>query len=87
MGHKWVLYNICDVGVQQAEVLRKHTSLRVSQYCGALHVDYWEGHRWGKELKEQDVWVMTPQILLNSLRHGFFKVHNSFTIAAATWQV
>ena len=60
--------------LQQADVLRKHTNLRVSHYCGDMNVDYWDRHRWAKELAEQDVWVMTPQILLNILRHGFIKV-------------
>ncbi|KAL0030548.1 hypothetical protein WJX79_003716 [Trebouxia sp. C0005] len=59
---------------QQADVLRKHTSLRVSHYCGDMNVDYWDRRRWGKELQEQDIWVMTPQILLNVLRHGFLKI-------------
>ncbi|KAA6420863.1 MAG: endoribonuclease Dicer protein 1-like [Trebouxia sp. A1-2] len=59
---------------QQADVLRKHTSLRVSHYCGDMNVDYWDRRRWGKELQEQDIWVMTPQILLNALRHGFLKI-------------
>ncbi len=60
--------------LQQADVLRKHTSLRVSHFCGDMNVDYWDRRRWGKELQEQDIWVMTPQILLNVLRHGFLKV-------------
>lgn len=60
--------------LQQAEVLRKHTNLRVAHYCGDMNVDYWDRRRWAKELAEQDVWVMTPQILLNILRHGFIKV-------------
>lgn len=64
----------CGADLQQADVLRKHTSLQVSQYCGDMNVDYWDGHRWTKELREQDVWVMTPQILLNILRHGFIRV-------------
>ncbi|KAL0046074.1 hypothetical protein WJX82_001682 [Trebouxia sp. C0006] len=59
---------------QQADVLRKHTSLRVSHFCGDMNVDYWDRRRWGKELQEQDIWVMTPQILLNVLRHGFLKI-------------
>ena len=62
------------VVLQQADVLRKHTSLRVSHFCGDMNVDYWDRRRWGKELQEQDIWVMTPQILLNVLRHGFLKV-------------
>ena len=62
------------VFLQQAEVLRKHTNLRVAHYCGDMNVDYWDRRRWSKELAEQDVWVMTPQILLNILRHGFLKV-------------
>ncbi len=61
------------VVLQQADVLRKHTSLRVSHFCGDMNVDYWDRRRWGKELQEQDIWVMTPQILLNVLRHGFLK--------------
>lgn len=55
-------------------MLRKHTNLRVAHYCGDMNVDYWDRRRWAKELAEQDVWVMTPQILLNILRHGFIKV-------------
>ena len=63
--------------LQQADVLRKHTNLRVSHYCGDMNVDYWDRRRWAKELDEQDIWVMTPQILLNVLRHGFLKVQAS----------
>ncbi len=62
------------LSLQQAEVLRKHTSLRVSHFCGDMNVDYWDRKRWAKELQEQDIWVMTPQILLNVVRHGFLKV-------------
>ena len=64
--------------LQQAEVLRKHTNLRVAHYCGDMNVDYWDRRRWAKELADQDVWVMTPQILLNILRHGFIKVWQDY---------
>ncbi|DBB11892.1 hypothetical protein WJX82_008855 [Trebouxia sp. C0006] len=59
---------------QQAEVLRKHTRLRVSQYTGDMNVTSWDQQKWNQELQEHDVWVMTPQILLDALRLAFVRI-------------
>jgi endoribonuclease Dicer len=34
--------------MQQAEVIRVHTDLRVRQYYGDLGVDFWKAERWRK---------------------------------------
>ena len=60
--------------LQQANVLRAHTALRVSQYSGDVGADLWDIARWQREFESNDVWVMTPQVLLNILRHAFITV-------------
>lgn len=55
-------------------MLRKHTRLRVSQYTGDMNVTSWDQQKWNQELQEHDVWVMTPQILLDALRLAFVRV-------------
>ncbi|GMH46000.1 hypothetical protein BSKO_13964 [Bryopsis sp. KO-2023] len=58
---------------QQAHVLRTHTDLEIGEYCsdGGQYDDSWDRSRWAKELSKFHVFVMTPQILLTMLRHGF----------------
>ena len=34
----------------------------------------WDQQKWNQELQEHDIWVMTPQILLDALRLAFVKV-------------
>lgn len=63
-----------DAALQQAAVLETHLDLRVGQYYGEMNVDCWNKARWLKEWQEHDVLVMTPQILLDVLRHGFVTV-------------
>lgn len=54
---------------QQAEVLRKHTDLQISQHTGdRKNEDVWDGTTWNAYVQEAHVLVMTPQILLNMLR-------------------
>ncbi|XP_074323641.1 endoribonuclease Dicer homolog 2-like isoform X2 [Apium graveolens] len=59
---------------QQAEVVEKHTNLKVGKYWGEMGVDFWNAADWKKEQDEFEVLVMTPQILLNALRHSFIKL-------------
>ncbi|XP_042485493.1 endoribonuclease Dicer homolog 3a [Macadamia integrifolia] len=56
---------------QQFEVIKIHTNLKVEQYYGAKKVDEWSAECWEKEIRDQDVMVMTPQILLDALRKAF----------------
>ncbi|KAG0464031.1 hypothetical protein HPP92_020100 [Vanilla planifolia] len=57
---------------QQADVLELHTDLKVGQFWGEMGVDFWDMDTWNEKLKQFEVFVMTPQILLNNLRHTFF---------------
>ncbi|XVF48783.1 hypothetical protein PTKIN_Ptkin03bG0216400 [Pterospermum kingtungense] len=59
---------------QQFEYIKIHTSLQVEQYYGAKGVDEWNSDCWDKEIKEHDVLVMTPQILLDALRKAFLSI-------------
>ncbi|KAF8378092.1 hypothetical protein HHK36_029428 [Tetracentron sinense] len=59
---------------QQAEAIEMHTDLKVGKYWGEMGVDYWDAATWKKELDKYEVFVMTPQILLDDLRHSFFKL-------------
>ncbi|XP_024024528.1 endoribonuclease Dicer homolog 2 isoform X2 [Morus notabilis] len=59
---------------QQAKALEMHTDLKVGTYWGEKGVDNWDANMWNVELEKHEVLVMTPQILLNNLRHSFFKL-------------
>ncbi|KAK9865889.1 hypothetical protein WJX84_003096 [Apatococcus fuscideae] len=59
---------------QQADVVRKHLDLRIGTYFGEMNVDCWNKVQWLKEWNSKDVMIMTPQILLDILRHGFVKL-------------
>ncbi|PON59109.1 Endoribonuclease Dicer-like [Parasponia andersonii] len=59
---------------QQAEAVKMHTDLKVGTYWGDMGVDFWRSEMWKEELEKYEVLVMTPQILLNNLRHSFFKL-------------
>lgn len=41
---------------------------------GSMGVDFWKAKEWKQQMQKQQVMVMTHQILLNSLRHGFLEV-------------
>ena len=41
-------------------------------YGGEL--DMWDKSKWQNVIRDKDVLVMTPQILLDKLRHGFILV-------------
>ena len=47
----------------------------MSQYTGDMNVASWDQQKWNQELQEHDIWIMTPQILLDALRLAFVRVH------------
>ncbi|XP_043722967.1 endoribonuclease Dicer homolog 3a isoform X4 [Telopea speciosissima] len=59
---------------QQFEVIKIHTNLKVEEYYGAKKIDEWSAESWEKEIRDQDVMVMTPQILLDALRKAFMTI-------------
>ncbi|XP_019440116.1 PREDICTED: endoribonuclease Dicer homolog 2-like [Lupinus angustifolius] len=60
---------------QQAEAVKALTDLKVGMYWGEMGVDYWDASTWNKEFEKHEVLVMTPAILLMSLRHSFLKLN------------
>ncbi|WCJ38881.1 dicer-like 2 [Euphorbia peplus] len=60
---------------QQADAVRMHTDLNVGMFWGEMGVDYWNADIWRQHIEKNEVLVMTPQILLNGLRCGFFKLN------------
>ncbi|CAJ1962982.1 unnamed protein product [Sphenostylis stenocarpa] len=60
---------------QQSETVKKHTDLKVGTYWGAMGVDFWDAATWKQEMQKHEVFVMTPAILLNCLRHSFLKLN------------
>uniref|UniRef100_A0A0E0NXL7 Dicer-like protein n=1 Tax=Oryza rufipogon TaxID=4529 RepID=A0A0E0NXL7_ORYRU len=65
------------VGQQaRARVVEQHTDLVVKQFCGEMGVDFWDAATWRSQLEDGEVLVMTPQILLDNLRHSFFRLQD-----------
>ena len=56
---------------QQAKVIEMHTNLSVGHYIGEMAVDKWSKNQWLEEFKKNQVLVMTAQIFLDILHHGF----------------
>uniref|UniRef100_J3LQI0 Uncharacterized protein n=2 Tax=Oryza brachyantha TaxID=4533 RepID=J3LQI0_ORYBR len=61
---------------QQARVVEAHTDLVVKQFYGDMGVDFWDAATWRSALEDAEVLVMTPQILLDNLRHSFFRLQD-----------
>ncbi|KNA22477.1 hypothetical protein SOVF_033880 isoform A [Spinacia oleracea] len=59
---------------QQAKVIEQFTDFKVGTYCGddAKHLKTHIG--WERELKQYEVLVMTPQVLLRNLCHCFIRM-------------
>ena len=55
-------------------MIKKHTDLKVKHYVGEMGVDFWNKNKWENEFNENNVLVMTAQIFLNLLLHGFIKL-------------
>jgi endoribonuclease Dicer len=57
-------------------VIEDHTDLRVKQFYGEMGVDFWSADTWRRAVDGAEVLVMTPQILLDNLRHCFFRLRD-----------
>ena len=68
------LVNSVPLVFQQATVLRQQTALRVGHYCGEMQVDLWGEEQWKYLFEQLDIIVMTAQILLDLLAHGFISM-------------
>ncbi|KAL6883304.1 hypothetical protein ACP4OV_010718 [Aristida adscensionis] len=59
---------------QQFEVILEYTDLDVVECHGASGVGDWSAERWKEEIGSKEIVVMTPQILLDTLRHAFLTI-------------
>ncbi|GAA5984285.1 hypothetical protein JCM10908_006124 [Rhodotorula pacifica] len=59
---------------QQADVLARNTSLRVGKLFGALGVNLCSPSEWKYNFESYDCLVVTSQLLLDSLAHGFIRM-------------
>ena len=55
-------------------MIKKHTDLKVQHYVGEMGVDFWDKNKWENEFNKNNVLVMTAQIFLSLLLHGFIKL-------------
>lgn len=56
---------------QQTEVIATNCDVNVKAMCGQMDVDNWTEKQWRQIFEENDVCVMTAQIFLDTLRHGY----------------
>lgn len=50
---------------QHTKYVKQHTDFRVASYTGEMNLDFWNYNRWQKNFSENQVLVMTSQILNN----------------------
>ena len=73
------LANTVPLVVQQAEFLRMHCALNVADYYGdrvinSRKLDYWDKEIWEKELRENQILVVIPQLLVDMIQHTFLRL-------------
>ncbi|XP_018402854.1 PREDICTED: endoribonuclease Dicer [Cyphomyrmex costatus] len=56
---------------QQSQYIQRHTDLKCRGYSGDMKVDFWSHEEWLSEIEAHEVLVMTSQIFLNLLIHGY----------------
>ncbi|KAJ3671775.1 hypothetical protein LUZ60_007854 [Juncus effusus] len=61
---------------QQADVVERHTDLKVARFWGEMGVDSWDAATWSEKMRQSEVFVMTPQILLDCLSKTFIKLEH-----------
>lgn len=66
-------HTIVLIAPQQHNVLCR-TGLRCGLYCGSMALGSWDVARWAEEVQRQEVWAMTPDVLLHCLLHAYVKV-------------
>ncbi|XP_011300777.1 endoribonuclease Dicer [Fopius arisanus] len=63
--------NTVPLVIQQSGYIARHTGLACTGYSGDMKVDFWSGDKWKEEFEKNQVLVMTTQIFLDILEHGY----------------
>ncbi|KAF9178961.1 Dicer-like protein 1 [Haplosporangium sp. Z 767] len=61
---------------QQHAYISSNSDIKAEAICGAMNVDNYDLERWESIFREVEVVVLTGQILLDILRHGFLKIES-----------
>lgn len=72
---------------QQASVISANCDAVVQQMCGQMDVDNWSEKKWRIIFEESDVCVMTAQIFLDTLRHGFIHMDEVCMLRSRLWRM
>ncbi|XP_063981181.1 endoribonuclease Dicer-like [Diachasmimorpha longicaudata] len=67
--------NTVPLVLQQSMYIKRHTGLTCQGYSGDLEVDFWKESKWQEEFDKNQVLVMTAQIFLNILEHGYMSLN------------
>ena len=71
-------------------MIRGLTDLNVGFLCGEMGVDFWSRDHWRNWLALHECIVLTPQLLLDALRHGFVAVRawwGTIHLGSQAWAV
>ncbi|CAL1687755.1 unnamed protein product [Lasius platythorax] len=66
--------NTVALVLQQAEYISRHTDLTCKGYSGDMQVDFWQEEQWLAEIEAYQVLVITSQIFVDLLSHGYMKL-------------
>ncbi|XP_011632113.1 endoribonuclease Dicer isoform X1 [Pogonomyrmex barbatus] len=65
------IVNTVALAAQQANYLCRHTGLKCKNYSGDMQVDFWKKQEWLDEIEQHEILVMTSQIFVDMLSHGY----------------
>ncbi|XP_022180231.1 endoribonuclease dcr-1 isoform X3 [Myzus persicae] len=78
-GKKWTFFIVQSVPLvsQQAGNLRRHLPWNIGTFSGDMNVDFWSQKQWDEILDKCHILVMTAQIYLNNLHHGYMHIKDA----------
>ncbi|KAM3965010.1 LOW QUALITY PROTEIN: endoribonuclease Dcr-2-like [Aphomia sociella] len=76
-GKRTFLVNNVPLVIQQQKVIKQMCPVNgVGAYSSEDGVDYWDKRKWDEELTKHQVIVMTCQIVLDMLTHGYIRIED-----------
>ncbi|KAK9308230.1 hypothetical protein QLX08_001702 [Tetragonisca angustula] len=73
--HTVFIVNTLPLVIQQRDYIRRLTGFSCGAFSSEEGVDFWHTKDWNAQLKQHDVLVMTSQILVNALCHGYMSLN------------
>ncbi|XP_043525578.1 endoribonuclease Dicer [Frieseomelitta varia] len=73
--HTVFIVNTLPLVIQQRDYIRRLTGFSCGAFSSEEGVDFWHTKDWNAQLKQHNVLVMTSQILVNALCHGYMSLN------------